>query len=136
MANNDINHLTLICRTVRDFELRYTPSGTAVASTSVASGRSYTVNNEKKEETSYFDISVWGKLADIMTEHCKKGQQLCIEGRLQQNRWTDQDGKNKSKVEIVVNSFQFLGSKKSEGDKSTESPVQQDFPDFDDLPAF
>lgn len=122
MANNDINHVILICRTTRDFELRYTPAGTAIASCSVASGRSYTVNNEKKEETSFFDVSVWGKLAEIMTEHCKKGQQLCIEGRLKQNVWDDQDGKKKSKVEIVINSFQFIGGKK-DGEKAEAKPA-------------
>jgi len=112
MANNDMNHVAIIGRTTRDLELRYTPAGTAIASFAIANSRSYKVGNEKKEQVSYFDITVWGKLAKVMTEYCKKGQQLAIEGRLTQNRWDDQDGKKRSKVEIVLTSFQFLGGKK------------------------
>lgn len=118
---NDINHVTIIGRTTRDLELRYTPAGTAVASFSIANGKSYTVGTEKKEQVSYFDVTVWGKLAEVMTEWVKEGQQLCIEGRLQQTRWDDQDGKKRSKVEIILSSFQFLGGKKDGGEGQTSS---------------
>ena len=133
---SDINRIIIIGRTTRDLEIRYTPAGTAVASFSIANGKSYTVNGEKKEQVSYFDVTVWGKMAEVMTEYVKKGQQLAIEGRLVQNRWQDQDGKNRSKVEIVLSTFQFLGGKKESGESQPPQGADKVKGDFggEDVP--
>lgn len=111
---NDLNRCIFVGRLTRDPEIRYTPSGTAVASFSIANGRTFQQTGEKKEQVNYFDCIAWSKLGEIITEHCKKGQMLAIEGHLQQSRWDDQDGKKRSKVEIIVDTFQFLGGKKAE----------------------
>jgi single-strand DNA-binding protein len=123
---NDANKTILIGRLTRDPEMRYTPAGTAVASFTLANGYSYKQGDEKKETSSFFDCVIWGKPGEFITEYAKKGQQLYIEGRLSQRRWDDQDGNKKSKIEIVVDKFQFLGGKKSDGDNSATTGTSAD----------
>jgi len=108
---SDLNRVVLIGRLTRDPEIRYTPAGTAVASFPLANNRSYSASGEKKEQVSYFDCIAWSKLGEIITEYCKKGNRIAVEGRLQQTRWDDQDGKKRSRVELVVENFQFLTGK-------------------------
>lgn len=122
---SDLNRIILIGRLTRDPEIRYTPAGTAVAGFSLASGKTYAVGGEKKEQVSYFDCIAWSKLGEIMTEYCKKGHRIAVEGRLQQSRWDDQDGKKRSKVEVVVENFQFLTEKKDGEGQSSSSPAPQ-----------
>ena len=119
---SDLNRVVLIGRLTRDPEIRYTPAGTAVASFSLANGKTYAVSGEKKEQVSYFDCIAWSKLGEVMVEYCKKGHRIAVEGRLQQSRWDDQDGKKRSKVEVVVENFQFLTEKRDgEGQASSGS---------------
>lgn len=110
---SDLNRVLMIGRLVRDPELRHTPSGTAVASFSIASNRSYTANNEKKEQTSFFNCVAWGKLGELIVEYCKKGHRVGLEGRLQQRSWDDQSGNKRSTVEIVADNIQFLTPRES-----------------------
>ncbi len=117
----DLNRTILIGRLTRDPELRYTPAGAAVASFTVANNRTYTVSGEKKEQVSYFDCVAWSKMGEIITEYCKKGHRIAIEGRLQQRSWDDQDGKKRSKVEVVVENFQFLTAKGQGGEDYSHS---------------
>jgi len=136
--SNDANNTILIGRLVRDPELRYTPAGAAVASFTLANGYSYKKDGEKKETVSFFDCIAWSKLAEIIAEHVRKGQQLYIEGRLSQRRWSDQDGHPRSKVEIVVDKMQFLGGKKSDdkGSTPTGQPDNSMGTPADDVPPF
>lgn len=107
----DINRVNLIGRLTRDPELRYTPSGAAVASFTIANGRTFTQSGEKKEQTSFIDCVAWQKSAELIAQYVAKGHRIAVEGRLQQRSWDDQDGKKRSKVELVVDNFQFLESK-------------------------
>jgi single-strand DNA-binding protein len=107
---SDLNRALLIGRLTRDPEIRYIPAGTAIASFTIASNRTYSVSGERKEQVSYFDCIAWAKLGEVITEYCKKGHRIAVEGRLQQTRWDDQDGKKRSRVEVVVESFQFLNT--------------------------
>jgi len=129
--SNDLNKVILIGRLTRDPEMRFTPSGTGVASFSLANGKSFTQSGEKKEQTSFFECIAWSKLGEVINEYCKKGQKIAVEGRLQQSRWDDQDGKKRSKVEIVVENFQFLDGKnegeKHEKEESAEKKVESGF---------
>ena len=109
--SSDINKVIIIGRLTTDPQIRYTPSGTAVAGFSLANNKTYTQGGEKKDQVSYFDCVAWAKLGEIITEYCKKGHRIAVEGRLQQRRWDDQDGKKRSTVEIVVENFQFLTEK-------------------------
>jgi single-strand DNA-binding protein len=138
---SDLNRVILIGRLTRDPEIRYTPAGTAVASFSLANGKTYVVSGEKKEQVSYFDCIAWSNLGEIITEYCKKGHRIAIEGRLQQSRWDDQDGKKRSKVEVVVENFQFLEGKK-DGENNTGLGEEVNIPreenpfSDDDVPPF
>jgi single-strand DNA-binding protein len=122
---SDLNRVILIGRLTRDPELKYLQSGTAVARFSIANNRRYSTAGEKKEQVSFFECIAWSKLAEMLTEYCKKGQRIGIEGRLQQRSWDDQEGKKRSSVEIVVENVQFLSTTK-EGTKESSS----DQPDF------
>jgi len=110
---SDLNRVLLIGRLVRDPELRYTANGTAVASFSIANNKSFTSNNEKKEQTSFFNCIAWGKLGELIVQYCKKGHRIGIEGRLQQRSWDDQNGSKRSTVEIVTDNIQFLSPRES-----------------------
>ena len=132
----DINKVILIGRLTREPELKYIPSGTAVANFSLASNKSFTQNGEKKESTSFFNCIAWAKLGEIMAQYCKKGHRIGIEGKLQQRSWEDKDGNKRSAVEIVVDNFQFLDSKKDDDSKDNAegNPVSDEQPQpFDDF---
>jgi len=120
---NDLNKVILIGRLTRDPELSYIQSGTAVAKFSIASNRSYTINNERKEQVSYFNCVAWGKSGELIAQYTKKGNRICIEGRLQQNSWEDKDGNKRSTIDVVVENSQFLTPKDSTG-----ADVQIDMP--------
>jgi len=127
---NDINTTTQIVRLTRDTETRYLSSGKSVTSFSGASSKSYSKDGEKKETVSYFDFIAWGKSGEIISEYCKKGSRICVNGSLQQSRWDDQDGKKRSKIEIVVDNFQFLDGKKADDSQASPEPrkdVQNSF---------
>ena len=102
----------LIGRLTKDPELRYTPKGTPVASFSLAINYRYKQNDEKKDETTFIDIVVFGKPAEFCGQYLNKGSAVIVDGRLQQRRW-ESDGQQKSKIEVVAQSVNFLpGSKK------------------------
>jgi len=108
----------------RDPEMRYTPSGTAVTSFSVAVNESYTNNSgEKVKKTIWFRISAWGKQAEICNQYVKKGQMILVEGRLTGDQatggprvWTGQDGQPRSSFEITANTVRFLSSRQESGE--------------------
>lgn len=108
----DINRVIIIANTTREIELKQTPSGASVANFSIASNRKFKSGDETKEEVSFFDCVVWGKLAELCNQYVNKGDRVGIEGRLQQRRWENTEGKTQSKVEIVVENIQFLSNKK------------------------
>jgi len=122
---SDLNKVILVGRLVRDPEIRYLQSGTAVANFSLASNRTYLQSGEKKELTSFFNCIAWSKLGEIIVEYCKKGRRIGVEGRLQQRGWEDKDGNKRSTVEIVVDNFQFLDGKRDE-DQSKSDFVDKD----------
>ncbi len=106
----DINHVVVVGRLTRDPELKYTQSGAAVARFSIAVNRSSGARGDDSEEsTSFFNIVAWNKTAEICKEYLTKGKQVGIDGRLQQRRWSGNDGARRSSVEIVANNVQFFG---------------------------
>ena len=121
---NDMNRVLLIGRLTRDPELRHTQGGTSIANFTIASNRNYTTNSgEKREEVYYFDCVAWAKGGEIIVEYCKKGSKIAVEGRLHQNRWEDQSGNKRSRVEIVVDNFQFLDSKGASSQTTTSNSL-------------
>jgi len=113
MAN--LNRVFLIGNLTRDPEVRYTPKGTAVTELGLAVNRTYTTDQgEKKEETTFIDVEFWGRQAEVVAEYLKKGRPVFIEGRLKLDTWDDkQSGQKRSKMRVVGEGFQFLGSREA-----------------------
>jgi single-strand DNA-binding protein len=116
MAN--LNKVMLMGNLTRDPEVRYTPKGTAVAELGLAINRVYTAdNNEKREETTFVDVTLWGRTAEIAGEFLKKGRPVFIEGRLQLDTWDDkQTGQKRSKLKVVGEAMQLIGSRGGGGE--------------------
>ncbi len=121
MAN--LNKVMLIGNLTRDPELKYTPKGTAVAEVGLAVNRSYQSDSgEKREETTFVDITLWGRQAEVAGEYLKKGRSVYIEGRLQLDSWEDkQSGQKRSKLKVVGEMMQMLGSREGGGGGGGES---------------
>lgn len=119
----------------RDPELRNTPNGASVCSFSVAVNRVYRDSNgEQKEDVSFIDCSAWGKLGEMINQYAKKGSGVLVSGRLDQRSWEDKtSGQKRSRVEIVVEDFNFTGSAPSGSvSASVDAPAPSDVPD--DIP--
>ena len=97
---------------VRDPELRQTPNGASVCSFTVAVNRSFRdAAGNQKDEVSFIDCSAWGKLAEIINQYGKKGSGVLVSGRLDQRSWEDKNtGQKRSRVEITVEDFNFVGT--------------------------
>ncbi len=124
-----LNSVNMMGNLTRDPEIRYTPAGKAVCNLSIANNRVYTKNGEKVQEVSFFDVEVWGAMAENCTKYLKKGSGIIVEGRLRQDRW-EKDGKTQSRVRISANNVHFM-PKKGEGTSSGQgasSQEQQDSP--------
>ena len=105
---NDTNIVVLVGRLTRESELRFTNSGTAVGRFSLAVNRMKRSGDQREEEVSFFDITVWGKQAEVLNPYLTKGRQVCVQGELRQSRW-EQEGQSRSKIEVVANNIQLLG---------------------------
>ena len=116
MAAN-LNKVLLIGNLTRDPELRYIPSGSAVATFTVAVNRVYKDQaGEKKEQVSFIRVVVWGRRAEVCGEYLSKGSPVFVEGRLQSRDWETQEGQKRSTVEVVADNIQFL---RGSGEKRT-----------------
>ncbi len=120
---NDINNVTIVGRLTRDSELKYTNSGTAICKFSLAVNRKKRQDEQWVEEVSYFDVTLWGKLGEAISQYLNKGKQVAVSGELRQNRWT-QDGQNRSKVEIVASHVQLLSGDSQTSGQRAERPQQ------------
>jgi single-strand DNA-binding protein len=157
MAN--LNKVMLIGNLTRDPEVRFTPKGTAVAELGLAINRVwYNEQNQKQEETTFVDVTLWGRQAEIAQQYLTKGSPAYIEGRLNLDTWDDKaTGQKRSKLKVVGESLQLLGSKggssggggaPSERQQASRPPQQQrsgppqgasaapqdDFQEEDDIP--
>lgn len=109
------NRVILIGNLTRDPELRYTPSGMAVTDIGLAvNDRKKGQNGEWVEETTFVDITLWGRTAEVVSEYCAKGKPLMVEGRLKLDTW-ETDGQKKSKLKVVGEKVQLLGSREGGG---------------------
>lgn len=103
-----INQVILMGNLTRDPELRTTGSGQSVCSFSLAINRSWQdQNGQQQDAVDYFDITVWGKLAELVSQYLSKGRRCLVQGRLSQSTW-EQDGQKRSKVEVVASDVTFL----------------------------
>jgi single-strand DNA-binding protein len=123
---NDLNTVVLVGRLTRDAELSFIPSGTAVCKFAIANNQSKKKDDKWTDEAHFFDVTLWGKTGEALAQYLKKGKQVAIEGRLTQDRWTDTDGKARSRVQIVASAVQLLGSSKQDGKQEPQREPGQD----------
>jgi single-strand DNA-binding protein len=110
----DINHVVLVGRLTRDAELKYTANGQAVCKFSVAVNRRRKNGDQWVDEANFFDIVLWGRQGESLNQYLVKGKMVGVDGELRQDRW-EQDGQNRSRVEIVAANLQLLGGNASGG---------------------
>ena len=103
---SDLNRATLSGRLTADPELKYLPSGTAVANLRLASNRTFTANGERREEVLFVDVEVYGKAGEALPQHKAKGDFLLVDGRLRQHTW-ERDGQRHSRLAIVADQVSF-----------------------------
>ena len=120
MAN--VNKVILIGNVTRDPEVKFTSKGSAVTDVGLAINRNYTLDSgEKREETTFVDVELWGRLAEIAGEYAKKGRPVYIEGRLRMDTWEDKaSGQKRSRMKVVGENLQLLGGR-SEGSSRPQS---------------
>src|SRR5258706_15416291 len=122
-----LNRVQLIGNLTRDPELRYTPSGTAVCSFSIATNRNWTTDTgEKKEEVEFHRIVAWNKLAELCSQFLTKGRKVYVEGRITTRSWTAQDGAQKQTTEVIISDMILLDSKRptENGEEAHEEPEE------------
>jgi single-strand DNA-binding protein len=126
-----LNKVLLMGNLTRDPELRYVPSGTAVATFTLAVNRVYKgQDGEKKEEASFIRVVVWGRRAEVCGEYLAKGSPVFVEGRIQSRNWETQDGQKRSTVEVIADNVQFLrgGAGQGTGESSGKQVPAQAAP--------
>jgi len=117
-----LNKVQLIGNLTRDPELRYTPSGAAVCTFGLATGRSWTTESgEKKEDTEFHRIVAWNKLAELCSQYLTKGRKAYVEGRLSTRNWTGQDGNQRTTTEVVIDNMIILDPKRQGEEVKTET---------------
>lgn len=114
----DINHVVLVGRLTRDAELKYTANGQPVCKFSIAVNRRRKQGDQWIDEANFFDIVVWGRQGESLNQYLVKGKLIGVDGELRQDRW-EQDGQNRSKVEVVANNLQLLGGGPGQGGAPT-----------------
>jgi single-strand DNA-binding protein len=129
---DDLNTISLVGRLTRDAELKYTHGGMAIANLSLAVNRSVKSGDGYKDEASFFDCAIFGKVAECLIKYLVKGTKVGLTGSLRQERW-EKDGQKQSKVSIAVDRIQLLDSQKKEG-QTTEPPAETGPHFTDDIP--
>jgi single-strand DNA-binding protein len=131
MASRGINKVILVGNLGQDPEVRFMPSGSAVANLTLATSESWRdkATGEPKEKTEWHRVALFGKLAEVAGEYLRKGSQVYIEGQLQTRKWQDQSGQDRYTTEVVVQGFngvmQMLGGKSDGQPQQPQQPQQQ-----------
>lgn len=123
---SNFNKVYLMGNLTRDPELRHTPKGQAVAKLSMAVNRKWRTDaGEDREEVTFVDIDVWGKAAETISQYCKKGRPLFVEGRLKLDQWDDKTtGQKRSALKVMLEGFQFIGGRPADTEgKATDRPA-------------
>lgn len=127
-----LNRVFLIGNLTRDPELRYTPSGSAVANIGLAVNEKYKDGSgDWKDKANFFTIVAWGRQAEVANEYLSKGSPVLIEGKLQQRSWENQQGEKRSVIEVVATNIQFLNkanSGRQDDDPGFDSSGDDDYP--------
>ena len=115
-----LNKVMLIGNLGTDPEMRYTANGNAVPTFRIACSRNYQgPDGERKEETEWFTVVTWNKLAETVSQYLQKGRRAYVEGRMQTRSWEGQDGQRQYRTEVIANTVQFL-------DRAQAAPIDED----------
>lgn len=120
----DTNSVVLVGRLTRDAELKYSAGGMAIGRFSIAVNYRKKAGDNWEDEVNYFDIVLFGKSAETLNQYLVKGKQVCVNGELRQNRW-EQDGATRSKIEVIANNVQLLGSSNQTSGMGQTNSYQQ-----------
>ncbi len=124
-----LNKVMLIGNLGTDPEMRYTANGSAVTTFRIAVSRSFGGDGERREETEWFTIVTWNKLAELLGQHLQKGRKVFVEGRLATRSWDGPDGQKRYRTEVVANQVLFLDRPQGAGLPDVAGDI-----DPDDLP--
>lgn len=129
MSARSLNKVMLIGNLTRDPNMRYTPTGSAVCSFSIATNRSWTPSDggEKQEKADYHNIVAWSKLAEVCGQLLHKGDKVYVEGRLQTREWQNKEGQDQRTTEVVIDNMILLNSRGGAGQSSGEDYAGGDF---------
>jgi len=117
----NFNKTILMGNLTREPELRVTPRGTSVCAFGMAVNRVFSdESGEKREETTFLDCEAWGRQAEIISKYVSKGNPLFVEGRLRLDTWESKAGEKRSKLKVVVENMQLMGSRGDGGSRSPE----------------
>ena len=117
------NRVILAGNLTRDIELRETPGGASVADAGLAVNDRRKQGDEWVDETSFIDLTLWGRTAENAAEYLSKGSHILIEGRLKQDSWQNEQGEKRTKLKVVVDRLQFLSNGNSEKPSQKKEPV-------------
>jgi single-strand DNA-binding protein len=123
----NFNSVVVVGRLTRDPELRYTPSGAPVCSFSIATSRRYVKEDgQRAEATTFLDVDVWRRMAEICKQFLRKGREVLVLGSLRQSRWKDpKTQESRSRIRIVAQQVQFLGGRReAQGDAAAGTPEE------------
>lgn len=125
----NLNRVMLMGHLTRDVELKTLQGGNTVGSFGVAVNHKFkTAAGEKREEVAFVDCTAWGKTAETLAKYLSKGRAVYVEGRLKLDQWEDKDGGKRSKLSVVVESFQFIDSKQGGDDAPAQAPARTSRP--------
>ncbi len=132
---SSLNKVMIIGNLGRDPEMRYTPSGVPTTSFSVATSRRWnTPEGEQREETEWFNVVTWRKLAEMCSQYLQKGRKVYVEGRLRTRAWDGQDGQKHYRTELIALEVQFLDSRPGAPKGDEESPAEEGDLGADEIP--
>ncbi|MFA5270716.1 MAG: single-stranded DNA-binding protein [Candidatus Omnitrophota bacterium] len=116
-----LNKVFLMGNLTRDPELRYTPQGAAVVNLGLAVNRYYKdKSGQNQQDTCFLNVIVWGQMAEVCNQYLQKGRQIIVEGRLQSRSWKDNDGKNRTTIEVKADNVQFMSNRAKEETKEVD----------------
>ena len=132
------NKVILMGNLTRDPEMRVTPNGHSICKLGLAVSRTFsTRDGERREETAFVDIDAFGKQAEVIAKYMRKGRPIMVEGRLKLDQWESNEGQKRSKLGVVLENFQFLGSRddNQEGYESSSPPERGQSNNTGTIPA-
>lgn len=132
----NLNKVLLIGRISQNIEIRTTPQGKNVVNTSLATNEYYKdQSGQRQERTEYHKIVIWERNAEIISQYCRKGSQIYVEGSLQTRKWQDKNGNDRYVTEVIVRNLQLLDGKQNSGQsqpsqQQSASPQNQEYAPF------